>query len=611
MARHLIIAFATVCCFALALSEARAAANPNWQLVFRYDSQSLELQRADRIPAVNKQIRTPGLTSAPMRVAVDLEWLDAAGRPMLTSTAELPLGIRSTLGDGEPCLKFIPDEGVVVIRVVGPDEKQAPQTVRFTRTDVVNRDTKSLNLPSLFENESWTFPLPSSSLNPAPAEGPISSVKIRDTGPDWNRLVIVVLSDGYIAANLSAGQFETAAGVLGSRIETKPPWDVLFAATNVYRVDIESNQQGTDHETYGVLKDTYLNSSFWVNDIERLLALTGNGYSRAVAAADAMVGPGIWDILLVLVNSTKYGGSGGGVAVSSINSNSSEIVIHELGHTFGELADEYETAYPGYPPGDWEPNVDYDYGLPGLKWTVWVEASTPLPTPETAPYYNVVGSFEGARYLTTGIYRPWYNCEMRSLNRPFCPVCQEAHVLEFTNMVSLTDEISPYPETSHTVDDPGVLFYTAPQPFNDLAFEWSLDGVPIPGESSSTLYLFPDQMGSGPQTLELTVFFNTELVRQEIISTSYNWTVTAAPESCCTGVVGDANLDGGYEPTVGDISTIIDHLFISGVTLQCLEEADANQSGGLQPTEQDITIGDISVIIDHLFISGVPLRDCF
>lgn len=79
---------------------------------------------------------------------------------------------------------------------------------------------------------------------------------------------------------------------------------------------------------------------------------------------------------------------------------------------------------------------------------------------------------------------------------------------------------------------------------------------------------------------------------------------------CCVGIVGDANYDGSYDPTIGDVSTIIDMLFISGAQVICLTEADVNQSGGVSPTVEDITIGDISMLIDNLFISGTPLPAC-
>jgi photosystem II stability/assembly factor-like uncharacterized protein len=77
--------------------------------------------------------------------------------------------------------------------------------------------------------------------------------------------------------------------------------------------------------------------------------------------------------------------------------------------------------------------------------------------------------------------------------------------------------------------------------------------------------------------------------------------------SCCADRVGDANGLGGDEPTIGDASLMIDAKFITGTcdgVLPCLLEADINQSGGAEPTCDDITIGDISTLIDYLFITG-------
>jgi hypothetical protein len=78
---------------------------------------------------------------------------------------------------------------------------------------------------------------------------------------------------------------------------------------------------------------------------------------------------------------------------------------------------------------------------------------------------------------------------------------------------------------------------------------------------------------------------------------------------CCIGQVGDADGVGGDEPTIGDVSAIIDAKFISGNcdALACLAEADVNGSGGKDPTCDDITIGDLAVLIDYLFITGESL----
>ena len=601
-----------VIAMSLIISGGQVSAESLWQLVFRYDNTSLELLKADPIPPVDKQIRTPGLESAALRVSYQCNWLDASGSTINTSSADMPIGIRVPLGDSLPCRWLIPDEGIVVVRAIGPDPGIRASSIHLSQTGVIKKGAGAFTLPAPFQTTELSMSVPRSLSSSALADGPLGVQKIRDTGPDDNRLVIVVMGDGYTAANLTAGAFESAAASLGAAIGSKSPWDILFAATNMYRVDIESNQQGADHETFGVYKDTYLNSSFWVSDIERLLALTGDGYYRAIVAADNLVGPGVWDVILVLVNSTKYGGSGGGsVAVSSVHSSASEIVLHELGHSFANLADEYETEYPGFPPGDYEPNVDYHYAGSGLKWLIWVEPGTPLPTPESSPYLTAVGAFEGARYLSTGIYRPWYNCEMRALNRPFCPVCKEAHILELTNMISLTDDTDPAPGTTQYVNRSGTPFSVNPAPFVGLQYEWALNGVPIPGETSPTLVLTSDDMSSHNQTLALTMTFNTPLVRKQAVAAVYTWPVVATVSVCCTGMVGDANNDGGYEPTLADIMTMVDHLFVTGVPITCYEEADIDQSGGASPKSSDLTLGDIMLLVDYLFVTGRPLNICF
>jgi C1A family cysteine protease len=85
-------------------------------------------------------------------------------------------------------------------------------------------------------------------------------------------------------------------------------------------------------------------------------------------------------------------------------------------------------------------------------------------------------------------------------------------------------------------------------------------------------------------------------------------------EGCCMGRVGDANGNGVDEPTIGDVSTLIDAMFISTdfSIIPCLAEADINQSGGIDPQPADVTIGDVSYLIDYLFIAGVSLGlpDC-
>ena len=103
-------------------------------------------------------------------------------------------------------------------------------------------------------------------------------------------------------------------------------------------------------------------------------------------------------------------------------------------------------------------------------------------------------------------------------------------------------------------------------------------------------------------------FVSGDLAFRPALTNGYFYTELST--SCCNGRVGDVNQSGADQPTIGDISVLIDHLFISGVLLGCIEEADINQSGGATPGYDDLTIGDVSALIDYLFISQSSLLDC-
>jgi hypothetical protein len=80
--------------------------------------------------------------------------------------------------------------------------------------------------------------------------------------------------------------------------------------------------------------------------------------------------------------------------------------------------------------------------------------------------------------------------------------------------------------------------------------------------------------------------------------------------TCCSGKVGDVNGVGGDKPSISDIATLVDHLFVTGSPLGCRQEADVNQSGGRYPALKDLTISDVQALVDFLFITHTPLKVC-
>ena len=149
-----------------------------------------------------------------------------------------------------------------------------------------------------------------------------------------------------------------------------------------------------------------------------------------------------YDHIYVLVNTERYGGGGFYNFLSvctSDNSLTKEVFVHEFGHGFAGLGDEYYTSNVAYEDfynletEPWEPNittlVDFD-----KKWKSILKETTPIPTPRKEKYKDDVGVFEGGGYMSKGIYSPVMDCRMKSNNADgFCPVCQEAirRVIQF------------------------------------------------------------------------------------------------------------------------------------------------------------------------------------
>lgn len=190
---------------------------------------------------------------------------------------------------------------------------------------------------------------------------------------------------------------------------------------NVHRVDVTSAESGADHpeDVPPTSKDTAFDATYNCAGIERLICVDG---SKVDTVLSSSIGADQQDMVLVLVNDTEFGGSGGSIAVASLDPAVIELVLHEIGHSFGLLADEYDTQPPSCdntvePP---EVNVtrETDRGL--IKWNVgagpptgWIDPATPIPTISTDP--GVPGLYEGAKYCPTGLFRPTFNSKMRTL----------------------------------------------------------------------------------------------------------------------------------------------------------------------------------------------------
>ncbi|QFZ17471.1 M64 family metallopeptidase [Saccharothrix syringae] len=268
----------------------------------------------------------------------------------------------------------------------------------------------------------------------------IGTTQIFGSAPRNRAFNVVLLAEGFTAAQQAA--FDSAATAFVAALRATPPFDDLSPAVNVFRVNVRSTDAGADDPASaggtGATARTYFDATFGGNGIRRLL-LVDQTTALTVAAAQVPE----FSLVLVVVNSTVYGGAGGSVGTYSLAAGATEIAIHEAGHTAFGLADEYayyaggnETGHDVHPNTEpVEPNVTINTNRGTLKWGWAVAASTALPTmsnpdcstvddrPSPVPP-GTVGAFEGAHYYHCRAYRPEHDCKMRALGRPFCRVCR-------------------------------------------------------------------------------------------------------------------------------------------------------------------------------------------
>lgn len=254
-----------------------------------------------------------------------------------------------------------------------------------------------------------------------------ASFQVVNNGEPDSKVDIVILPEGYTQDEMEL--FKNDCNRFAGYLFNASPFKENKNKFNIWGVEAPSQESGTDIPAKDVWKKTILNSNFFTFDSERYLMTSDNKSVRDLAANAP------YDQIYILVNSNKYGGGAiyNHYSVCVNKNNASEYVfVHEFGHGFASLADEYYesgTSYQDFYPLDVEPLeanlttlVDF-----ASKWKDMVQEDTPIPTPDDSKYRNVVGAFEGGGYVDKNIYRPKYDCSMKSISVDnFCPVCKKA-----------------------------------------------------------------------------------------------------------------------------------------------------------------------------------------
>ena len=327
---------------------------------------------------------------------------------------------------------------------------------------------------------------------------------ITQSGSNDSRINIVILSDGYQSNELD--QFVTDATNFSNALFAETPYKEYKNYFNVHAIKVPSNESGANHPGTAtdvnepahptLVVDNYFGSTFDAFDYHRLL-VSNNATVFNVLANNFPT----YDIVLVLVNSPYYGGSGGsGIAVASLDSSSNQIAIHELGHSFVDLIDEY---YPGDDFTREGINMTQETDPSDVKWTNWINQ-------------NGVGIYPyGVSGKAANWYKPHQNCIMQYLNSSFCSVCTEATIEQIHSMTTPINNYSP--------ENTGTINLSEPINFevntiailpNTLDILWTLNGTEINNEDFS-VSVSMDDLTTGNNKLLAIIEDKTTLVKTD------------------------------------------------------------------------------------------------
>ena len=260
---------------------------------------------------------------------------------------------------------------------------------------------------------------------------------ILESGSPKEKIDVAIVAEGY-AADETELFYEDARSAVDA-ILSHEPFGSLADRFNFIAVALQSKDSGVSVPGEGVWKDTALGSHFNTFYMDRYLTTL-----RLRQLHDSLAGLP-YEHIVILANTDTYGGGGifnSYTLTTAHHKAFKPVVVHEFGHSFAGLADEYyyddqfvEFYYPDSEP--WEQNITtlHDFSS---KWEDMLPkvVAVPTPVPDTDVWSEIsggkeaasfVGVYEGGGYQSKGVYRPFPDCRMKT-NAPdaFCPVCQRA-----------------------------------------------------------------------------------------------------------------------------------------------------------------------------------------
>jgi len=266
---------------------------------------------------------------------------------------------------------------------------------------------------------------------------------------------MVVLGDGYKSDEINT--FNADVMDLISLMEQDPSIRTHFDAWNIHSVMRASDESGIDDDFSRDIRSTAFDSGYFCQGLQRLIcANTAKVFEAALDEYPYL------DQIVLLVNDSRYGGSGGSIAIAS--SSAPEIALHELGHSIAGLADEYvDSLVPNVLAGAYVEgrfaNVSAFDDPALVPWAHWIEDGAVIPSQSGE---LGVGLFQGAFYQESGFYRPTSNSRMRDNLSLFGAVNGEQWALSVYQRARPILSFSPIEQNLTVVESEPQVFIVEP-----------------------------------------------------------------------------------------------------------------------------------------------------
>ena len=353
---------------------------------------------------------------------------------------------------------------------------------------------------------------------------------LQKTGPLNQRINVVILGDGFTQNELT--KFDQEAQKFMAFFLSYTPYNAYKKYFNFFSIRTPSKESGatnlgTAPDRYPnqpiETRDTYFGASFGTANIHRQVAIQ---HYQTFTNVMAMNFPS-YDLAVMIVNSPWYGGSGNSPATFTLHEQASLIGIHEIGHLFASLTDEY---WAGYVYAREAANMTRNTNPSTIIWRNWLNETN-------------VGIFahSGDGEASTWYKPTTHNCLMEELSKTFCAVCREATTNKILKIVNPVEATQPLPYSRIVVkDQPETVRLTLLKPSpNTLKVEWRLNDTGQVTISNNQLASLTNNLSVS--VLDTTAYIQLESHRQEHKYT-YRWTLEKAIPAQTLALIASKNV---------------------------------------------------------------------